>query len=171
MNPKVLFSTRLAILLAAAAVVVGCNDKPANSAHDEHDHDGKGEHEHGDGKEHDHEHGDGKGHDHHGEGHGEGHHKHDMKGAVKDFHDVLAPIYHADKGPARADKACGALGSFKEKATAVVSEAGEDAAKKSKADALVKSVEDLDKECAKGKADVEGKLESLHTAFHSVMEG
>jgi hypothetical protein len=154
----------LCVSLLALAALVACNDKPANSAHDEHDHDGKG---------HGHEHGDGKGHDHHGEGHehGKGHHKHEMKGAVKDFHDVLSPIYHAEKGPGRADKACGALGSFKEKATAVVSEAGEDAGKKSKAEALAKSVEDLDKECAKGKADVEGSLESLHTAFHAVMEG
>ncbi len=97
---------------------------------------------------------------------------HEMGGAVKSFHDVLAPVYHADKNAERNGKACGAVPSFKERGGAVGAEAGADAKKKASADALVAAVGDLEKACAEaGQKQVDPSLEKLHDAFHAVMEG
>lgn len=141
--------------IGASLGLVACGSSQAEPQSGKHEHGG---HEHGK-----HEHG----------GHGEGHHgqhKHDFKGGMKAFHDVLAPAYHMDKGTARNDKACAAASPMREAAKTVASEpVGDAAAWKTKADALAASVEALDKAC-QAKADVEAKLESLHDAFHDVMK-
>jgi hypothetical protein len=108
--------------------------------------------------------------------HGAGHHEergdhHGAAGAVKAFHDVLAPVYHAEKNPARTEQACGAVPSFKERGAAVGTEAGNDAKKKAAAEALVGAVGNLEKACAEsGRAQVDPSLEKVHDAFHAVVE-
>lgn len=113
--------------------------------------------------EHDHEE-----HAHKGDGHHEEHHKgghHEMAaGPVKDFHDVLAPVFHMEKGAARADAACAAVPSYKEKGAPLATESKEHGA------ALVAAVAELEKACTGDKASVEAKLDVMHEAFHKVME-
>lgn len=154
------------LALVGLAACGSSQEAPKSGAQgDKHDH-----HEHGHG--HGHEHGHGHGEAHHG-GHGEGHHgqhKHDFKGGMKAFHDMLAPAYHMDKGQARNDKACAATTSMREAAKTIAGEpVGDAAAWKAKSGELATSVEALDKAC-QAKAEVEQKLESLHDAFHAVMK-
>lgn len=149
----------VSLLFASALCLVinGCGSSQAEPAHAE----GEG-----------HEHAEGHKHAEHGEGHEHGkpgEHP-EMKGAVKGFHDVLAPAFHMDKGAPRVEKTCGAVASMKEQAKAVAGEAGDDAAKK-RAEALTASVDGLDKACAaSGRPEVEGSLDKVHEAFHAVME-
>lgn len=142
-------------------LVIGCggSKEPAHDASHAAEH---AEGEHAEGEKHD----GGHGHEEGGE-----HHKHaKMEGAVKSFHDVLAPVYHAEKGPGRADKACAATASMKHEAAKVAAEpAGDDAARKADADALTKSVADLEAACTGDKAGVEPALEKLHDAFHALI--
>lgn len=141
------------ILVVLAAFVVACGPSSKEPEHAEHEH-AEGEH-----------------HGEHGE-HGEGHHP-KMEGAVKDFHDVVAPIFHGEeKDAARGEKACTAAPSFKEKAAAVQTESASksEGAKKAAAD-LVAAVTDLESACAAaGKPDADAKFLKLHDAFHAVME-
>lgn len=142
------------VALALTWPLVACGpSEPAKSA--EGGHDAPHEHEHGPGAGHHEEHG-----DHHG-----------AAGAVKAFHDVLAPVYHAEKTPARTEQACGAVPSFKERSAAVGAEAGDDAKKKASADALVGAIGNLEKACAEaGRVQVDPSLEKVHDAFHAVVE-
>jgi hypothetical protein len=153
---------KLAALFAAASALAAaaCGpSEPAKSADPppsaEHGHDGDGAHEAG-------------GERHEGEALG----KHGpMGGAVKSFHDVLAPVYHAQKNADRDAKACGAVPSFKERGNAIGAEVGADAKKKTAADGLTSAIGDLERACAEsGRAQVDPKLEKLHDAFHAVME-
>ncbi|MCU0657789.1 MAG: hypothetical protein MUF64_21770 [Polyangiaceae bacterium] len=118
---------------------------------------------------------------HHGEGHhdkghhGEeqhGKHKHEFTGGMKAFHDVLAPVYHMEKSPARGDKSCEAVGAMKTAAGQIAGEPkGDPALWKSRAEALGASVEALGEACkASGRPAVEGKLEVVHDAFHALMK-
>lgn len=94
-----------------------------------------------------------------------------MEGALKSFHDVLAPVYHAEKGPGRADKACAAVTSMKDEATKVAAEPKGDAAAWSAAsDELTKSIGELDAACQGDKAGAEAALEKVHDAFHHLLE-
>src|SRR4051794_16160671 len=120
-------STSLLVAFAAAALfAIGCGPSTPNAEH-------AGEHEHGE-----HEHGE----------HGE-HPK--MTGAVHEFHEVLAPLWHADKSPERTKKTCEAIGTFETRAADVdqdqahVSEAEYHTA----AQRLIDAVRELKKECAK----------------------
>ncbi len=102
------------------------------------------------GEPHGHEHG----HEHEG-----GHDK--LAGPLKDFHDVLAPLWHADKGPEREKKTCAAVASFEERAAAT------------KDEPMVVSVGALKVECAKAegaRADFDAKFAAVHEAFHHAME-
>ncbi len=121
------------------------------------------------GPDHPHEH---EGHHEHGE-HGEGHHEHKMAGGMKAFHDLLAPPYHMDKGPARNDAACLNVPGMKDATGKIAAEPkGDPAAWKTKADTLAQSVESLDKACGvAGRSEVEAKFEPVHQAFHALMEG
>lgn len=141
------------LLVLVAALAVACGPSNKEPEHAEHDH------------------AEGEGHGEHGEDH-DGHHP-KMEGAVKDFHDVVAPIFHGEeKDAARGEKACTAAPSFKEKAAAIQTESASksDAAKKAAAD-LVTAVGDLEAACAAaGKPDADAKFLKLHDAFHAVME-
>ena len=111
---------------------------------------------------------------HHDHEHGEGGHKHKHKfeGGMKDFHDVLAPPYHMDKGPARDEKACGNVAGMKTSAATIATQPkGDPAAHKTKADTLAQSVTALEAACAvAGRADVSAKLETVHDGFHALMK-
>jgi hypothetical protein len=148
----------LSIALGLSVVVVGCGGSKAPA------HDASHESEHAEGEKH--EGGHGHGHEEGGE-----HHHPKMEGAIKSFHDVLAPVYHAEKGPGRVDKACAATGSMKDEAAKVAAEPkGDAAAWKTDADTLTKTVGDLDAACKGDKAGVEPALEKVHDAFHALME-
>jgi len=150
-------SSFILALVSAGLFVLGCGPSapPAETAHGEH-----GEH-----AEHKGEHGE----------HGE-HAK--LSGAAHEFHEVLAPLWHADKSPEREAKTCEAIPTFEQRAAAVdkdVPEAAraDEAAYHTAAQGLVTAVGDLKTECAKpagGRADFEAKFMAVHEAFHKVIE-
>ena len=71
--------------------------------------------------------------------------------ALKDFHGVLAPVWHSPEGAARAEKTCASVKALEEKARAT-------------ADAeLVSATTALEPACAKeGRPEVEAKLTAIH---------
>ena len=131
----------------------GCaSQKGPDDAHLQHSHGEHGEHEHGE--------------------HGE-HKKHAaFTGGMKAFHDVLAPAYHAEKGPARDDKTCTGVPAMKDAAGKIALEPkGDPAAWKAKSDALAQQVDGLGAACASTpRGDVSAKLETVHDAFHALIE-
>jgi hypothetical protein len=148
--------TRLALPLAfsslLALTVTGCaSTTSAEPAHDGH------HHEHG---------------DHEERGHGHGQHHRKLSAGMEAFHDVLAPVYHMDKGAARDDKTCAAVPSMKDAAAKVAAEPSGDASSwKARSDALTASVTALETACgAPGKGEVGVKLEAVHDAFHALMK-
>jgi len=95
----------------------------------------------------------GEHHEEHGEKHG------DMSPAVHDFHETLAPLWHAPKGPDRVTKTCDSAGTLNAKA-----EATKDAD-------LVAATKALAAECQKeGRPDFESKFHEVHERFHKVAE-
>lgn len=149
-------------ILGLSCLLAACSPpEPPREPH------GKGPH----GEEH---HGKDHGEGHHDKGHGEEHkgkHKHEFTGGMKAFHDVLAPVYHMEKSPARGDKSCEAVGAMKTAAGQIAGEPkGDPSSWKSRADALNASVDALGEACkASGRPAVEGKLEAVHDAFHALM--
>lgn len=95
-----------------------------------------------------------------------------MTGSLHELHELLAPVYHLEKGADRSTKACAATGSFRAKATKVEAEPkGEPAAWKAKTDAFVGAVDALETACkAPGQADVDAGLEKVHDAFHALVD-
>jgi hypothetical protein len=94
---------------------------------------------------------------------------------VAKFHDVLAPRWHADKGPQRMTDTCGAMAEFQANAdalTKVATPAGADATTWStKTQDLVAAVGALDGTCkANDAAAFEPAFEKVHMDFHAVME-
>jgi hypothetical protein len=158
-------SSSILAIVSAGLFALGCGPSTPPAEHVEaHEHGEHGEHakhEHG---EHGHEHGE----------HGE-HPK--LAGAMHEFHEVLAPLWHAEKSPERAKKTCEAVPTFEQRAAAVDKEAPADAARASAhhaaAQGLIAAVGELKTECAKpeaGRADFEAKFKAMHEAFHKVME-
>jgi hypothetical protein len=95
--------------------------------------------------------------DHHAEGHKDEHEQ--LSPALKDFHGVIAPVWHSEPGATRVEKACASTKAMQEKATAT-----NDAA-------LVTAAKDLDAACAKSdKGEVEAKLKVVHERFHALAE-
>ena len=94
---------------------------------------------------------------------------------VAKFHDVLAPRWHADKGPKRMADTCGAMAELQANAdalTQVAPPATTDAAAWStKTQDLVSAVGALDGTCKANDATAfEPAFERVHTSFHAVME-
>ena len=148
----------VALLFGLVLAAGGCEKKHDQA---EHPHEAHGDHKHGDHK--------------HGEGHAEGeghHHDKDMSPPLKSFHDVLAPVYHAEKGPGRVDKTCADAPAMTKGAAAVANEEGVDhtTARKERDEALTKSVADLETACKGDKAGVEAALEKVHDAFHAFLK-
>jgi ABC-type Zn2+ transport system substrate-binding protein/surface adhesin len=105
----------------------------------------------------------GEGHgDGHGHGHGHGHHDGkdhhaNLSAELKDFHHVIAPVWHTEAGAARVEKACASTKDMAAKA-----EATKDAE-------LVAAVSALETACAAdGKPEVEAKLSAVHDRFHAL---
>jgi hypothetical protein len=124
---------------------------------------------HGEGHEH--------GEHHEGEGHEHGEHHEDVPGPLHDLHETLAPVWHADKGPARTQRACDDAKKLADQAAAVAAMAKPDAAKgdaaawKADAAALVDTTKGLEAACAKdGRPDVDAQLGAVHEAFHKLVD-
>ena len=148
-------SSSLLAILSAGLFALGCGPSTPAAEH-------AGEHEHGE-----HAHGEHGEHAEHGK----------LTGAAHEFHEVLAPLWHAEKSPERARKTCDAVPTFEQQAAAVDKEVPADAARAAAAhtaaQGLVAAVGDLKAECAKpeaGRADFEAKFMAVHEAFHKVME-
>lgn len=120
--------------------------------------------------------------EHHG-GHHDGHHgehrEHPkLTGAAHDFHEVLSPLWHADKSPEREKKTCEAIPAFEQRGAALDSHvpeaaAGNEAGYHAAVEGLVKAVGELKAECGKAegaRGDFEAKFHALHEAFHKVIE-
>ncbi|MBL9018596.1 MAG: hypothetical protein JNL83_30700 [Myxococcales bacterium] len=106
---------------------------------------------------------------------GGGDHHANMLPEVHNFHEVLAPRWHADKGPKRMADTCGAMAEFQSNAdalTKVAPPATTDAAAwGTKTQDLVTAVGALDGTCKANDATAfEPAFERVHTSFHSVME-
>ncbi len=135
-------------LFASAALGCGASTPPPADAHNSHG-------------------------DQHGDHKGGGHAK--LTGAAHEFHEVLAPLWHAAKSPEREVKVCDASATFEQRAADVLKEApeGGDAAARTAAQGLVTAVGDLKTECTKaagGRADFDAKFTAVHEAFHKIVE-
>ncbi|GMV17693.1 MAG: hypothetical protein HS104_32245 [Polyangiaceae bacterium] len=131
----------LSVPFAALALVACGGSPPAESPPSGHHH---GAH-----------HGEGQGHGH---GHGAEHKDPDkLSPELKDFHAVLSPLWHMDKGPGRADKTCAEVAKLQEKA---------DGTKDAELTAAVKALGD---ECAKeGRAEFDARFTAVHERFHAL---
>lgn len=117
-----------------------------------------------------HQGGDHHGAEHHGADHKGGEHA-AMPASVKAFHDVLAPVYHLEKGAPRDEQACAALPKLDEAGKGVSAElSGE--ADKPKHEALGQALTALGAACqVPERTDVAAKLEGVHDAFHAYVDG
>jgi hypothetical protein len=108
------------------------------------------------------------------EGH-EGSEHEGMPAEMTKFHDVLAPRWHAEKGPQRMKDTCSALADFHADADAIAKATPPE---KANADtwttstrALVDAVNGLDPICkANEVAKFEDAFQKVHESFHHVME-
>ena len=85
------------------------------------------------------------------------------KDAVAAFHDILAPLWHAEEGPQRVRDTCNAVAEMQTRAQAVA-----DARKDQASASLVQAVTELAKECGGSQAEFPEKLAAVHEAFHAV---
>ena len=85
------------------------------------------------------------------------------KDAVAAFHDILAPLWHAEEGPQRVRDTCNAVAEMQTRAQAIA-----DARKDQASASLVQAVTELGKECGGGQAEFSEKLAAVHEAFHAV---
>ena len=104
-----------------------------------------------------------------------GGHEHKFEGAVAEYHDLLAPLWHAEAGEARIDDTCAAVDDLIAKAQAVGGEATPEAASsednwKAKAEGLVATSEALKATCEGERAEFDASFEALHEAFHALIE-
>lgn len=155
------------------AILAACGGSPAPStpevpgeSHDhEHDHEAA---EHG--HDHDGHHGEHEGGHHEGTGRG-----HRVEGPLKDFHEVIAPVWHSEPGAKRVEAACSSAAKLKERAGTLgtpPAAAEKDAAGwKKDVDAMVVDIDALVASCAAaGRPDVEPVLARVHDGFHKLME-
>lgn len=151
-------SSFLVAIASAGLFALGCG---ASTPHAEH----AGEHKHGEpGHEHSDKHEPGEKHEHP-----------KLAGAMDEFHEALAPLWHADKSPERTKKTCDAVPTFEARGGAVDKDAPADAARApayhTAAQGLLTAVAELKAECVKPeRPDFEAKFKGVHEAFHKVME-
>jgi hypothetical protein len=103
-----------------------------------------------------------------------GHDHAGMPAEVTKFHDVLAPRWHAEKGPQRMKDTCAAVADFQADADAIAKSTPPATANAdtwgSSTKALVDSVAGLDTTCkANDTAKFEEAFHTLHENFHAVM--
>lgn len=114
--------------------------------------------------------GDHHGAEHHGADHKGGEHA-AMSASVKALHDVLAPVYHLEKGAPRDEQACQALPKLDEASKGVSAELGGEA-DKPKHEAMAQALAALGAACqVPERTDVAAKLEGVHDAFHAYVDG
>ena len=113
----------------------------------------------------------------HGEhGKGEHHEKHPpLPPAVKAYHEDLAPLWHAEKGPDRVAKTCAQAPALRDKATAITTaprpENAVEAAWKDRAQDLLTATGELAAACEKeGRPDFEPRFVALHERFHALVD-
>ncbi len=82
-----------------------------------------------------------------------------MAPAVHEFHEELAPLWHMEKGPDRAEKTCKKVVVLKEKATAT--------GDKELLDATVTLATECDKP---GRPDFDARFKVVHERFHALAE-
>lgn len=117
-------------------------------------------------------------HGEHGGHHGEHRDHPKLTGAAHEFHEVLAPLWHAEKSPEREKKTCEAIPAFEQRGAALDSHvpeaaSGNEAAYHGAVEGLLKAVGELKAECGKAegsRGDFEAKFHALHEAFHKVIE-
>jgi len=85
------------------------------------------------------------------------------KDAVASFHEVLAPLWHAEEGPQRVTDTCNAVPEMQLRAQAVA-----DANKDQASATLVSAVAALGADCAAGRAAFQENFTAVHEAFHAV---
>lgn len=144
---------KLASLVSSFFLAVGCGGSPpAAPAHGGHG-------PHGGGEGHGHMGHDGHGHGGHGHEEGPGHKHGKMSPALHDFHEVLAPAWHATPGEERVKKSCDSSSALAEKAKAT-------------SDAeLVAAVGEVAKACAEtGRTRVESAMKTVHDRFHVLIK-
>lgn len=113
---------------------------------------------------------------HEGEHHGEPAHQHAFEAGVKNFHDVLSPLWHAEAGEKRVADTCTASADLAGKAAAIEAEPvpaaanGQDDAWKTKAAALTASVKELETVCAGDRATFDAAFTKVHDSFHALIE-
>lgn len=97
-----------------------------------------------------------------------------MSPEINKFHDVLAPRWHAEKGPQRMKDTCAAVAEFQADADALTKNppAGADAAAwTTGTKELTDAVVGLDGTCKVNDATAfESAFERVHHGFHAVME-
>ena len=98
-----------------------------------------------------------------------------MPPELANFHDTLAPRWHAAKGAERMKSTCDALPEFKTGATTIASSAppkGADSqAWTDGAGKLAAALEELETECkANDAAKFETAFEQVHVSFHRLLE-
>lgn len=103
-----------------------------------------------------------------------GHDHAGMPAEVTKFHDVLAPRWHAEKGPQRMQDTCAVVADFQADADAIAKATPPATANAdtwtSSTKALVDSVAGLDTTCkANDSAKFEEAFHQLHENFHAVM--
>jgi hypothetical protein len=106
---------------------------------------------------------------------GEGAEHENLTPELTKFHDLLAPLWHAEKGPQRIKDTCAAVPQFRTAADAV---AKATPPTKANADtwttstrALVASVNDLETACkTNDTAKFDAAFHTVHESFHRLME-
>lgn len=156
--------------MSLVLVAVGCGGAPAEPSTGADPAAGQGE-PHGE------HHGEEHGHGEHGGDHAEhGHKDHpEMTPGMLAFHDVMAPLWHADeKSPTRFDDTCKAMAEMEKLGAAVGEEPapeGKDDDWKAAGEKLVSTLKDLGGVCEATKKDeFQAKFSAVHDAFHVQME-
>ena len=103
-------------------------------------------------------------------------HEHKFPAVVGAFHDVMAPLWHADEGAKRVDDTCSAVSAFLTQAEQVIAApvpaeaASQDAAWKAAAGQLKAAVAALQAGCAAtGRPDFAAQFHAVHEAFHHLI--
>lgn len=107
-------------------------------------------------------------------GPGQHHGHHDFPPGVSQFHDVMAPLWHAEAGPGRVASTCAQAATLREKAQGIADAAppaaAEDvAAWQTATRRLIEAASELESGCIDKSADVESVLAGLHHAFHDLV--
>ncbi|NVB39539.1 hypothetical protein G6O69_16980 [Pseudenhygromyxa sp. WMMC2535] len=102
-------------------------------------------------------------------------HEHDFPASVASFHDVMAPLWHAEPGEERIEGTCGAVPDMLTQAKTISGEAAPEAASSEEAwttsgSGLISAVEGLQTSCEGDRADFDAAFEGVHDAFHQLIE-